>query len=236
MYRISIVLFLLITISVYSFGQEAKAWKISYQTVFEMSKSEKAMSPEDSMSLMFLQSMTESKKGGLPLIIYTTGNKMRIEQNGALSSYVQVSNKADSSSYILYTEEKRAEQMPIASPKIYSSDIVNDSFIIVSSDDFVLTFVNETKTIAGIVCSKANFEHPSKPELGVLAIWYSKEIPTVYWGEYDYLMRLPGAALAIETETKGITAGIRAAKVEQTTISEGIFIPPADYKINNWED
>jgi len=200
-----------------------------------MSKKDKATSPEDSLGLMFLQSMTESKKG-LPLIIYTTGNRMRIEQNGALSSYVQVSNKADSSSYILYHEEKRAEQMPIASPKIYSSDIVNDSFIIVSSDDFELTFVNETKTIAGVTCSRANFEHPSKPELGVLVIWYCKEIPPVYWGEYDYLNRLPGAALAIETETKGIIAGIRAATVEQATVPEHIFVPPADYKIHNWED
>jgi GLPGLI family protein len=229
------MLLLFIAISPNSFSQEVKAWKISYQTVFEMSKKDKAMSLEDSMGLAFLQSMAESKKG-LPLIIYTTGNRMRIEQNGALSSYVQVSNKADSSSYILYEEEKRAEQMPIAAPKIYSSDFVDDSLVIVSSDEFKLTFVNETKTIAGITCSKANFEHPSKPELGVLTIWYSKEIPMVYWGEYDYLMRLPGAALAIETETKGMIAGIRAITVEQPTVSELIFVPPADYKINNWQD
>jgi GLPGLI family protein len=235
MYRIFLVLLFCIAVNPNSFSQEVKAWKISYQTVFEMSKSDKPMSAEDSMGLVFLQSMTESKKG-LPLIIYTTGNRMRIEQNGALSAYVQVSNKVDSSSYILYDEEKRAEQMPIASPKIYSSDIVNDSFVVVSSDDFELTFVNETKTIAGITCSKANFEHPSKPELGVLTIWYSKEIPAVYWGEYDYLMRLPGAALAIETETKGMIAGIRAITIEQAPVEEHIFIPPADYKINNWED
>lgn len=236
MYRISLVLLLCITINSDCFPQAVKAWKISYQTVFEMSKSDKPMSPEDSMGLAFIQSMTESKKGGFPLVIYTTGNRMRIEQNGALSAYVQVSNKADSLSYVLYDEEKRAEQMPIASPKIYSSDIENDSFVIVSSDDFELTFVNETKTIAGITCNRANFEHPTKPELGILSIWYCKEIPPVYWGEYNYLERLPGAALAIETETKGIIAGIRATKVEQATISEGIFIPPADYKINNWED
>jgi GLPGLI family protein len=235
MYRISLVLLLWLAIGFNSFGQEVKAWKISYQTVFEMSKTDKAMSLEDSMGLAFMQSMTESKKG-LPLIIYTTGTRMRIEQNGALSSYVQVSNKADSSSYILYDEEKRAEQMPIAAPKIYSSDIVNDSFVIVSSDDFELTFVNETKNIAGLTCNRANFQHPSKPELGVLAIWYCKDIAPVYWGEYDYLMRLPGAALAIETEVKGMNAGIRAITAEQTTVSEGIFIPPSDYKINNWQE
>lgn len=235
MYRISLVLLFWLAISSNSFGQEVKAWKISYQTVFEMSNKSKAMSLEDSMGLMFLKSLAEPKNG-LPLIIYTTDNKMRIEENGGFSSFVQVSNRADSSSYILYEKDKKAEQMPIASPKIFSSDIVNDSFIIVSSDDFKLTFVNETKTIAGITCNRANFEHPSKPELGVLAIWYSKEIPTVYWGEYSYLKRLPGAALAIETETKGVIAGIRAVTVEQMTVPEHIFVPPSDYEISNWED
>ncbi|ULT27928.1 hypothetical protein KUH03_15700 [Sphingobacterium sp. E70] len=59
--------------------------------------------------------------------------------------------------------------------------------------------------IAGLSCKKATFNLAgSKDKQTEITVWYAENLPKLYWGTYDYLEKVPGAALSIGAEGLGI--------------------------------
>src|SRR5690606_37755596 len=86
----------------------------------------------------------------------------------------------------------------------------------------VKLFPGEEKNIAGYTCKLANIELVEDVNQKYeVSIWYTEAIPSIYWGEYAYLKKVPGAALQIST----LGLGIVADSVNITN-DESVFVIP----------
>jgi len=89
---------------------------------------------------------------------------------------------------------------------------------------------NKTKTIAGYQCKLAQVKINDTEggfENDTLDIWYTEELPRVYWEGFDELRQIPGATLQITTPT-GIE--MVAQSVVKSELNDNDFIIPKQYK------
>ncbi|MFZ4861831.1 WG repeat-containing protein [Sphingobacterium sp. Mn56C] len=101
---------------------------------------------------------------------------------------------------------------------------------------------NSSKKIAGYTCKLAKISIPSDEDTDEDAaaveadreihIWYTTEVPNLYWGEFSFLKRIPGAALELTTDGNGIVA----SKVVQDNLPDSAFEIPADYTETTFDD
>ena len=65
-------------------------------------------------------------------------------------------------------------------------------------EEYPITFKSEeSATILGFPCKLAVieiFSEDSSDESGKVEIWYTEKIPQIFWGNYQYLNQIPGAA------------------------------------------
>ncbi len=202
------------------------AWKVEY----EMSYSGK-----DSVMMALIEAMTILNENEPIIRAYVTFEKLRVEQYN-LNPYVQVSNLKDSVSFKYMTktdddfnQEKLAYEVPLAEPKInvdYLSDNEDPSIFI--SSDLVMTLSDETQTIAGNLCNLARFKLDDSNEI---LVWYVKDLPQLFWGEYDYLEKVPGLPLKIESSITDsrFNIGVEANSLEKVMVEPSIFEVPEHY-------
>lgn len=93
--------------------------------------------------------------------------------------------------------------------------------------DYEIEFIaGEERIIAGYKCKLAKIElGEDSNQKYEISIWYTEAIPTIYWGEYAYLKKIPGAALEIST----LGLGIVADSVNITN-DESVFVIPENYQ------
>ncbi len=144
--------------------------------------------------------------------------------SGLLQESIQITNKAKDESFILYPQLKQYSLTPSITDKILD---LGDSYDLLS--DLAVEFVKgKEKTIAGYPCKLAQIKVASSTEQPVYVdIWYTEEVPTLYWGEYAYLAKLPGAALQISA--MGI--GLEARQITKEDMDLSIFQVPEDYTL-----
>src|SRR5690606_4815062 len=186
--------------------KKVKAWVVGYDIAFDMPRKDSETMTEEEQQMVAMMELGKAMSGakeGEPLLkAYVTANKMRIEQKGIVSS-VQISNLEDSISYNLYAETETAYRTALATPKV-STEMKGDSMIVVSSADGKLRFSDETMEIHGFSCKKAILEMNVGDVKQDMTIWYAEKLPKLFWGEYDYLEKIPGMALKISTNTNGM--------------------------------
>ncbi len=84
----------------------------------------------------------------------------------------------------------------------------------------------EEKIIAGYTCKLAKIELTEDiNQKYEVSIWYTETIPSIYWGEYAYLKKVPGAALQISTLGLGIVAD-----TVNIANDESVFFIPENYQ------
>ena len=144
--------------------------------------------------------------------------------SGLLQETIQITNKSKNESFVLYPEQKQYSLTPSSINKILD---LGDGYDLLSEPP--VEFVKgKVKTIAGYTCKLAQIKVESSIERPVkIDIWYTEEIPKLYWGEYAYLEKIPGAALHIET--MGI--GIEARKVTKEDLDPSVFQVPEHYTL-----
>jgi len=214
-------------------SKKIKTWVVSYDLVYDMpNKKTTDLSKEEkqTMAIMELAKAMGGGKDGEPLLqIYANKQAIRVEQKG-ISRSVQISNLIDSTSFLLDSASSTAYRVPLASPKI-DTRFVGDSMVVVSSQDAEIQFTDDTSHIAGFACKKAFMSIKVGKMTQNITIWYAPELPQVFWGEYDYLERIPGLALKISTETQGMDMGIVATTVKEDELDEEFFSLPPSYKV-----
>lgn len=98
-------------------------------------------------------------------------------------------------------------------------------------EEYPITFKSEeSATILGFPCKLAVieiFSEDSSDESGKVEIWYTEKIPQIFWGNYQYLNQIPGAALKISTQ--GVA--FYAKNIEKLKVSNDYFQVPKNYSI-----
>ncbi len=157
---------------------------------------------------------------------FISKDQMRIE-NLLFGKSIQISNISEGSSFLLDEINKTYTATELATGKLIET-AVNEGDNYAYSGDFEISLVpNQKKIIAGITCEKATFNLTgSQDPQTEITVWYAPKLPKLYWGTYDYLEKVPGAALYIGSA--GL--GIQATKVEELTFDKSLFEIPADYE------
>ena len=192
---------------------QQKTFKISYQFA----------DPEtgaDTSASEFIKILPGS--GEALMQTYISKDYMRIE-NLLFGKSIQISNIPEETSYLLDESSKTYTATEMASGKL-----IETSEDYIYSGDFEISILpNEKKIIAGIPCKKAIFNLPgSTDKQHEITVWYADQLPKLYWGTYDYLEKVPGAALYVGTE--GL--GIEATKVEEIPFDKSLFEIPEGYE------
>lgn len=161
---------------------------------------------------------------------YICKDQMRVESL-LFGKSIQISNIKDETSYLIDENSKTYTSTDLASGKLIETSAGGDY---VYSSDFEMSLIpNEKKVIAGLSCKKATFNLAgSKDKQTEITVWYAEQLPKLYWGTYDYLEKVPGAALSIGAE--GL--GIQATKVEEVPYDTALFEIPEGYEEGEAEE
>ena len=93
----------------------------------------------------------------------------------------------------------------------------------------------KTKTIAGKTCKLAQFKVPYSTEEGekdIIELWYTEDIPSLYWPEFGFLKQLPGAMLELSNNGNGLTAH----EISVKELDKQVFEIPDGYSEVNMEE
>jgi GLPGLI family protein len=214
-------------------GTKIPAWEITYALALEPLKTDTtAGAAADSLQLFALammEAMSSRKNNDPSLRGYVTTRKIRVETNG-FSPSVELGDKTTGKAYVFTRNNKTAYQVQLARPKLLNLP-PNDSLVVITADDCAINLLPDTCTIAGLHCKKAVVRVIPLPGEQLIQVWYAPELPALYWGEYNYLKKIPGCALAIQTESNGMLAGIKAATVKKIQVEAARFELPAGYSV-----
>ncbi len=209
---------------------QVNAYKIAYEMAYGTPGDDDL--DEETAALMELVAALSGTDDGQPVIsAWVTPTKIRVEQRG-LGGFVQVSDVPSETAFLLDTASLVATRVPLASPNIYT-DYVGDSLVVVTSADAEVVFTDEVRTVAGYPCKQALLQISAEGTTQQIVVWYTEALPPLYWGEYDYLERIPGLALKIGTDATGAEIGIEASSVEQVMVDAAWFEVPDDYTLDD---
>ncbi|MCY4780970.1 WG repeat-containing protein [Sphingobacterium sp. UT-1RO-CII-1] len=220
------------TISNNLFAQ-SKTYKISYQ--LDLSQLISQVKDENSLSTEILQGLSDSftAEDLSPVQAWVNQEHIRVVTN-ILSEHIQITDKVNKQSYILYPEIESYSQTEIA-----ISPFIEEQGLDSNTDNFQVQFLKDsTKNIAGYTCKlamiKINLDdyEGNIDETSEIKIWYTEEIPTFYWNEYAYLNQVPGAALSINSFGVELNASI----VEEVEFNQALFEIPENYSLTEDTD
>ena len=196
---------------------QQKLYKISYQFA----------DPEtgtDTSASEFIKILAGN--GDALMNVFITKDQMRIE-NLLFGKSVQISNISKGTSYLLDELNKTYTATDLASGQLIETSANEDGDYTYSGDFEMRLVPNEKKVIAGITCEKALFNiADSQDKQTEITVWYAAKLPKLYWGTYDYLEKVPGAALYVGSA--GL--GIEASKVEEINFDQSLFEIPEGYE------
>jgi len=151
---------------------------------------------------------------GISHEIYVNKHKIKINMPSVFPNRTFYANKEEDSAWLSY-------------PSLSQYVLYNT----VDEELPVLQFYpGETKVIAGYKCKLAQIEIDNSDEdaeKSTIDIWYTEELPSVYWSNFEELRAVPGAALEIIVPT-----GLRmvAQKVSASALDDHDFEIPTHYQ------
>ncbi|WP_333576905.1 WG repeat-containing protein [Sphingobacterium sp. Lzh-3] len=213
--------FLCLTLTLMLFVNQADAQQKLYKIFYQFADPETGT---DTAASEFIKILAGNKETLMHAFI--SKDQMRIE-NLLFGKSIQISNISEGSSFLLDEINKTYTATELATGKLIETG-TNEGDNYAYSGDFEISLVpNQKKIIAGITCEKATFNLTgSQDPQTEITVWYAPNLPKLYWGTYDYLEKVPGAALYIGSA--GL--GIQATKVEEITFDKSLFEIPADYE------
>jgi GLPGLI family protein len=97
-------------------------------------------------------------------------------------------------------------------------------------------YTDETKTIAGYTCKKAEFTIVGKDGQSYTSnVYYTEDLP-VYTGGYGQFKGIKGFPLEYNMKQRGMNIALSATKVDKKSVSDDEFKVPAGYKLMTQEE
>lgn len=223
----AIVLFLFLFTAINIQAQTTRGWKITYQINIDTS-AVAAMNDSIAVAVELAKIFVQAGHDNV-MEVYVTDKKLRVVQQGIVGS-IQITDKDAATSYLLYPSSNQAVRTAPATPKIVT-DLTEESLLTVNSADSEIRFDSVTRTISGYQTQKARVQFKELGNADNLFVWYAPSLPKIYFGEYDYLEKIPGAPLAMFSEKTGI--GLKADKIEVLDLHDSLFQIPANFEIES---
>lgn len=201
-----------------SYAQENNTFKINYKFVvneFTVSHSEQNA---DAFILLAAVAALSEENGGILAQVWTNTDFVKATSGPTADSY-ELMNKSNGVSSVVYPNQQQYYSTSEQQDKII--DLGNN---IMLASELPIEFLTEEKVIAGYKCKLAKINIELEEESTSIEIWYSSEIPKIYWSDYYYLKNIPGGALEITTSGIGISAS--EVSIENDT---AIFDIPENY-------
>lgn len=219
-----------------SFAQ-SKLFKIGYKLDMSKLAESDADSEDGGLSVEILKGLAEAFASDDTPQIQAWVNKEHIRvETKIITDQTQITNKTTGESFLVYPETESYSETEAATDKLLAEEFEGE-VVAIDASEFPIRFVDgRTKVIGGYTCKLAILtvdlgeyaemmaETDETPEI---EIWYTEEIPPLYWGEYNYLKQLPGAALSIYT----FGIGIAASQVEEVPFDASLFEIPEGYSL-----
>lgn len=145
------------------------------------------------------------------------------------NDFIKIQPLGEDPTIILHTKRDKKTVFMNALQQQY---ILVDPELIASAtaNDYPITFVKgQQKEIAGYTCKLAQVsindtEEEDTPT--IIDVWYTEKLPNLYWGDFEYLEKIPGAMLSISVEGNGF----RAQNVQAEEVAASEFTIPEDYE------
>lgn len=212
------------------FAQSNPVYKINYKFLIDQSileinpdtetdEAKKVLASTAAMMLLF-------QDENLPVAEIWLNNEYVRSATTMLGENYEIINKITLSSTEVYPYEKKY---------IFKEDGADEKTIYLGDKNILssaleIDFSDKSrKEIAGYNCKLAKIHFAVDQQTNTdLIIWYTEDLPNLYWGEYAYLKNIPGAALEISTSGLGIIA----SEVEKSSDPDDdiLFMIPEDYE------
>lgn len=183
----------------------------------------------DHRSLDYIISALHNDDNNFFMTVYANKDYLRVEENN-LYKRIYVSNYLENTAYIIDSLAQNA--YPSYPHKSNSLQGLED--IETNSEYLKINFFPDTKIIAGRICKRASITFDETQTVGV-NIWYDESLPSIVWGAYSYLDRIPGAALEI-TYTFEQEFGIQARNITEVQVPLSLFQIPNNYQILEYNE
>jgi len=166
---------------------------------------------EGSTNNLFLSILQEMENQ--PVLQAWVGKYQNKIQSNLFEQWIQLTDTKNKTVFRLDAERLRYTKLNFDPENQYTNTIRLDS--------------KENTVIAGFPCKLAIMEINSdeNAEPSKIEIWYTEKIPAIVWGDYQYLSKVPGAALKISTG--GIA--FQAKEISKSTVANGYFEVPNNY-------
>ncbi|MBN2683204.1 MAG: hypothetical protein JXR58_11900 [Bacteroidales bacterium] len=218
MKSITKILALLVLVFVFtnSYAQKkAKTWSgyVKYEITYEgdMDPQTRAMSPNE---------MTQ----------YFMDSKVRMEILTPMANQYIITDGNDSLTIILI--DGMGQKLAIKSEKEDNAEAMKD--VTKSKVDFL----NETKEIAGITCTKVEVTFPATEDSDkqIVTAYYAEglNVGNINWsGQFS---EVPGILMEYSMENQGFTMNYKAVEVKKQKLKATMFQVPADYRLLTKEE
>ncbi|MDM1293317.1 WG repeat-containing protein [Sphingobacterium sp. N143] len=126
----------------------------------------------------------------------------------------------------IFLAEKNADKSMVLYPSLAKYTVKDEE-----PTSYSINLVpGKTKEIAGYSCQLAQIEIPDMEDMEgntTLSIWYSDQLPVIYWEGFDIFKKIPGAVLQISTP---LGVDIVAQSVLDSELNDNDFIIPQEYE------
>lgn len=197
MKKITLALAMVLLFCTSTWAQSQKLFRIDYRVLAESG------------------SIDESSDAGALFTAWVNNEYLRVD-NAALNGVVYVTHKKDNYSFAL---------APASEEYVSTADASEDE----EEEAMAWELVSgQQKKIAGYNCKLAKINLDYGAEEGqqtTVEVWYTEEIPNLYWGEFHFFKQLKGAVLSFHVNGYGLIA----TKVETETLDNSFFEIPENY-------
>ncbi|WP_164112410.1 MULTISPECIES: WG repeat-containing protein [Sphingobacterium] len=164
---------------------------------------------------------TAESRGNALMTAWVNKEYFRVD-NAALSGVIYITHKNENSSFALIPDSEEY--------------LINDTNIEEEEELLPIKLVaGKQKKIAGYNCKLAQLKvdyGTEENEEALIEIWYTDEIPSLYWGEFQFFKQLKGAVLSLSVGGNGFIA----SKVQNETLDNSYFEVPDGYTEMTGED
>ncbi|WP_313189589.1 WG repeat-containing protein [Sphingobacterium sp.] len=167
--------------------------------------------PDDPETTDLFRAVLEAMEGETVLEAWVGKTENKIKSN-LFQQWVYLRNTEEKTLFRIDTNTLRFSRIPYIPQNAPEYPVNLDS--------------KETTTIAGYPCKLAVIEIGPE-ENGQVEIWYTEKIPQIFWGEYQYLSQVPGAALKIST----LGVAFIAQDISTVQVPDQYFKVPKNYSL-----
>ena len=155
--------------------------------------------------------------------IYIKGEKTRVEQSTGMGSTITIIDNKAKTGYICM--DMMGNKMAFKMDAKTFDDNSN------ANEKPEVTYSNETKTIAGYTCKKAEIK--SKDAEEPMVVWFTEEIPTFKSKDFKYINGFP---MEYQVKNGGMTMLMTATTISKEKVSDTYFKIPSGYTEKSMQD